>query len=49
MLGKGANIPEAQVIHGRHRRKCGRYKCEGLCELPEEVCSYAVIATIIER
>ena len=41
MLGKGANISEAQFIHGRHRRKCGRYKCEGLCELPEEICSYA--------
>ena len=49
MLDEGAIISKVQYMHGRHRRRCGRHKCEGLCVLPGEVCSYALIATFTER
>lgn len=28
MLDKEANIFKVQYLYGKHRRRCGRYKCE---------------------
>ena len=49
MLDEKATIFKVQNLYGKHGRRCGRYKREGECALPWEVCSYAVMATFIER
>ena len=45
MLDEKAIIFKVQYLY----RKCGRYKREGECALPGEVCSFAVMATLTER
>lgn len=41
MLDKEAFIFEVQYLYGKHGRKCDRYKCEGGCAIPGEICPYA--------
>jgi len=38
MLDEEAIIFKVQYLYGKHGRKCGRYKREGECALPGEVC-----------
>ena len=38
MLDEKAIIFKVQYLYGKHGRRCGRYKREGECALPGEVC-----------
>ena len=38
MLGEKANTFKAQILSGKHRRRCGGYKWESKCAIPGEVC-----------
>ncbi len=38
MLGEKANRFKAQILSGKHGRRCGGHKREGECALPGEVC-----------
>ena len=42
MLDEKANIFKVQYLHGKHRCRCGEYKCEGSSALPGEVSDFAV-------
>ena len=38
MLGEKANRFKAQILSGKHGRRCGGHKREGKCALPGEIC-----------
>lgn len=38
MLDEEAYISKVRYLCGKHGRRCGRYKREGMCALPGEVC-----------
>ena len=42
MPDEEANISKVQNLHGRHIRRCGRHKPEGICALPGEVSESAI-------
>jgi hypothetical protein len=41
MLDEKANIFKVQKLPGKHGRRYGRYKHEGKCALPGEICMSA--------
>ena len=43
MLDEKAYIFKVQYLYGKHGRRCGRYKREGGCALPGEVCQFALV------
>ena len=49
MLDEKAIIFKVRYLYGKSSRICGRYKREGGCALPGEVCRAAVSANDIER
>ena len=49
MLDKEATISEVRYLTGRHWRRCGGHKREGVCALPGEASWHAVCATVVVR
>ena len=43
MLDERAEIFKVRYLYGKHGRRCGRYKREGECALPGEVCRPAFV------
>ena len=43
MLDEKAKIFKVQYLYGKRGRICGRYKREGECALPGEVCRPAIV------
>ncbi len=43
MLDDGANISKVRYLPGKHNRRCGRYKCEGVSALPGEISDPAIV------
>ena len=41
VLGEKAIRFKAQILSGKHGRRCGGHKREGKCALPGEVCMFA--------
>ena len=43
MLDEEATISKVRNLYGRHGRRCGGHKREGVCALPGEICRPASV------
>jgi hypothetical protein len=48
MLGEKANISKAQNLSGKHRRKSGRHKREGECDIETNIEFVRMSCPVIE-